>query len=227
MLIRDAQQRVRDGAAFPDVKPDVDRALRWLSGALSLGETGERLALLGSYHKRCATMTQHNERSGHLEEALDHYARAEQLKDNAYYWNNWQQLYHVAGLLGSGDLERWRPPDTRPRPPAAAAASDKSAPPAAGATDIAWAADPPPEAETFWDRARTGDDLLTSGIVSGQLDGTALVDAYDDAFRLRSSERERASVVDHLHDLADLLPADHPLGPPLKDAFARLSGWKP
>ena len=50
---------------------------------------------------------------------------------------------------------------------------------------------------------------------------TRMVDAYRDAFLLRSSAANRRSVVDHIEDLADLLP-DVPLRAELRSAVARL-----
>jgi hypothetical protein len=52
-----------------------------------------------------------------------------------------------------------------------------------------------------------------------------MADLYVAAFRLRSSARERASVVDHLDDLAELVPPDHPLATILRDASDRLGAW--
>ncbi len=227
-LVRDAQQRLRHGAVFDDVRADVEQAQAWLSGALSLGETGERLALLGSYHLRCATMTAGDERGEHLRRAVEFYARAERAHDESYHWNNWVQLYHLLGGDADPSLAPWRP-DARPiappvPAPAPAAASDTAPDPSLLGVV---APDAPPQAESFWDRAGKGDGLLTEGLVSGHLDAETMATTYLDAFRLRSSERERASVVDHLQNLAELLGADHPLRASLTDAVGRLDGWRP
>ena len=48
-----------------------------------------------------------------------------------------------------------------------------------------------------------------------------MVDAYRDAFLLRSSAANRRSVVDHIEDIADLLPGV-PLCDELRAAVARL-----
>ena len=52
-----------------------------------------------------------------------------------------------------------------------------------------------------------------------------MVALYVAAFRLRSSARERASVIDHLDDLALLLPEDHPVAELLRGASKELGGW--
>ena len=53
-----------------------------------------------------------------------------------------------------------------------------------------------------------------------------MVDAYRDAFLLRSSAANRRSVVDHIEDIADLLP-DVPIRDELRTAVATLRKLEP
>ena len=57
LLSRRAQQLHRRGVAKSWVDVYVKRAQTWLKRALDLGTTDERLALMGGFHKRLATMT--------------------------------------------------------------------------------------------------------------------------------------------------------------------------
>jgi tetratricopeptide (TPR) repeat protein len=224
VLVRDAQARVRDDhTPLDDVRPQLDEASEWLGRALVLGETGERLALLASYHKRCAAMAAGEERRSHLDAALEHYAKAEARTDSAYYWNNWLQLYELVALEVGARPDEWRPPEARPLARPSAPASDGLN--GTGAGTPLDELPPPPQGATFWDRAGIGDGMVTDAIRSGRLSAAELIDVYQHAFRLRSSARERASVTDHLRDLVDLLPAEHPLRAALMEAASTLSAW--
>ena len=100
----------------------------------------------------------------------------------------------------------------------------------------------PEKAPDFWLRAARGDRLLTTLVeeVAGHRPDEEIgperleawtatrdemVTHYVAAFRLRSSARERASVIDHLDDLALLLPEDHPLAELLRGAAKELGAW--
>ena len=98
LLSRRAQQLHRRGVAKSWVDVYVTRAQTWLKRALDLGTTDERLALMGGFHKRLATMTTEEERAHHLLEAIQFFAAAHRLRAKAYYELNWIQLVQVAKL---------------------------------------------------------------------------------------------------------------------------------
>jgi hypothetical protein len=100
----------------------------------------------------------------------------------------------------------------------------------------------PEQAPSFWKRATRGDHLLTTLLDDASrrprsepippetrelwtATSSAIVRAYSDAFRLRSSERERASVIDHVDDLAALLPVDHAVTDVLQATAKALHAW--
>jgi hypothetical protein len=97
----------------------------------------------------------------------------------------------------------------------------------------------PTTAPDFWTRAAIGDRLLTDLVVSAAPeddrageDATGpepptgpIVDAYRAAFRLRSSARERDSVVAHMRDLQELAPAGSALGASLQKVRDDLASW--
>ena len=60
------------------------------------------------------------------------------------------------------------------------------------------------DARDFWVRAAEGDVRLTHLVTGGDASGKDVVEAYEHAFELRSSWRERSSVRDHLTDLSIL-----------------------
>ena len=53
--------------------------------------------------------------------------------------------------------------------------------------------------------------VLTAGLVLGEVDVERLARTYRAGFRLRSSARERGSVIEHLEDLVELVLPNHPL----------------
>jgi hypothetical protein len=217
LLSRRAQQLHRRGLERAS-KGDSQRAERWLARTLELGPTGERLALMAGFHKRQATMTTGRVRDKHLAEAVRLFVEAQRLQPKAYHEQNAIQLAEVARLHGL----------------------DVAGPDGSGATAPAQA---PKGAERrraetapdFWTRAGLGDRLLTDMIVAGGSGGAetdeidrasaAIVDAYRAAFRLRSSARERDSVVGHLRDLDELVPEGTPLATSLAKIRADLEAW--
>jgi CHAT domain len=218
LQVREATRLHRSGE-HERVASYVEDAERWLSRALDLGESGERLALLGSYHKKRATMTDGAQRREHLRTAMTFYERANARSSASYYELNVRQLAAVSRL----DAQR-------------AGLADETVP-KLETTDLETAAarkeadDGRPErAPDFWSRAERGDRLLTEALEvaydapdEARLDG--MIECYLAAFRLRSSARERASVVDHIDDLARLVPADHPLAERLHAAAKGLDAW--
>ena len=196
----------------------IDDAQRHLEQARALGDTGERLALLGSFHKKAGVMAGAGaDRQAHLEQACERYEAAHRLhlvsqrpagdadswpaEVKSYYALNWLQLSKLAGIrLNRREVE------------ATLAAVegggrlqvttdgrlDRKSPPAVTAEDEG-------EEEDFWSRSCFGDLALTRYTL--RMRGSAAHDveqAYAHAFQLRSSRNNRDSVVDHLGDLAAL-----------------------
>ena len=179
----------------------VEAARRHLELALGLGRTPERLALMGSFHKKAATMADGPQRHHHLAEAAGRYAEAHELHIAAgrppkpYYALNWLQM---AALAGTPAVDA----DTRAllRPVAGPSAPDDAD-------------------DDFWVRVTAADLSLTRSVLEGVADVDQLHREYRSAFDTRSSRRDRDSVVDHLRDIADLRP-----GTPLADLARRLEG---
>jgi hypothetical protein len=132
------------------------------------------------------------------------------------------QLYYVLTLIGpelepewierysvSATLEEAEDPEDAPYIRLAAPLDPNQGPPR-------------PADEPRWQRFERGERLLTAGVVTGSLDVGRMVRAYRGAFRLRSSPRERASVVEHLDDLAALVPSELPLHSELVSALSQL-----
>ena len=69
LLSRRARHRAQEGIS-QDVTDDQEEAARWLQLALDLGRSGERLALMGGFHKRTAAMMTGDERADHLRQAI-------------------------------------------------------------------------------------------------------------------------------------------------------------
>jgi tetratricopeptide (TPR) repeat protein len=229
LQIREACRRHRAGQT-DSVSELADSALSWLNRALDIGESGERLALVGSYHKKKATMTSGEERRTHLDQARKYYKKANAKSNEAYHELNARQLVSIARLRNGG-------PHDRERTAGATNAAVRSS--ASNAVDSV--PSDPDKAADFWSRAQQGDRLLTTlleDVAARRSDEQIheenevwerkrdeLVDAYAAAFRLRSSARERATVIDHLDDLAELVPEDHPVAPVLSGASSRLKEW--
>jgi hypothetical protein len=223
LLIREARVRARANSSDPDVNEKADEALTWLERASDIGPTGERFALLGSYYKKRAAMAQGAERQEHLGRAVHNFGKAQQEDPKPYHQYNLVQLAQVARLIQA----RLDDKDEK----AVEAETAKLRATLAGAESVDEDDERPAEAEDFWTRTREGDRLVTALLLGDDDEATTatgmarLVLAYERAFALRSSPRERASVTDHLIDLADLLPSDHRLAAPLRDAHERLRGW--
>ncbi|MGH9287782.1 MAG: tetratricopeptide repeat-containing protein [Acidimicrobiales bacterium] len=229
LQIREACRRHRAGQT-DSVSELADSALSWLNRALDIGESGERLALVGSYHKKKATMASGEERREQLERARFYYKKANAKRNEAYYELNARQLASIARLRNGGPRDSERTGGATNAPVGS---------PGSNAADSV--PSEPDKAADFWSRAQRGDLLLTTlleEVAARRPDELIheenevwerkrdeLVDAYAAAFRLRSSARERASVIDHLDDLAELVPEDHPLAPLLRGASSRLKEW--
>ena len=229
LQIREARRRDRGGRS-EGVDSYVTSARKWLRLALRTGTSGERLALLGSYHKKRAAMTAGDRRLKHLQLARSYYECANSSSPDPYHEFNVRQL---AALIRLGNPNRHHDDSDRTPP----------APPDSGNEENTDSEDRRPEpAPDFWKRAKEGDRLLTelleeaahraqmASMQFGDADFckdrvNEMVAKYTAAFRLRSSGRERASVIDHLDDLAELIPSEHPLSNALESASSQLLAW--
>ncbi|HEX4982880.1 MAG TPA: tetratricopeptide repeat-containing protein [Ilumatobacteraceae bacterium] len=227
LLSRRAQQLHRRGVAKLAVDVYVKRSQTWLNRALELGTTGERLALMGGFHKRLATMTTDVERAEHLSAAIRLFAEAQRIQPKRYHLLNWIQLVEVA------KLNAIEPGESAAIFEAADDAFEQRVRTAGGAQSLS-----PLEAEVapdFWSRAGVGDLRLTELLVSAASDPAesaaleqaahGITAAYVGAFRLRSSARQRDSVTTHLQDLVDVLPADAEAARILSGVHGELARW--
>lgn len=183
---RRAQGMARKHPAAPEVPGLLAAAEEHLRLALGLGETTERLALLGSFHKKAAAMSAGEQRHHHLVEAAGCYRRAHNLHcqrcfaPEPYFTLNWLQMASLAGApIETGEAE-------------ALLVSVE-----AGASR--------PEKEDFWTRATLANLALTRAVLGGSNQFEDVEPGYRWAFATRSSRRHRDSVIDHIRDLADLV----------------------
>ena len=160
--------------------------------ALQIGRTGERLSLLGSLHKKAATLAPEADRASHLTKAcawyreahewvLDHTAttteegRVAQL--DPYFVHEWIQMSSVAGEAVDEQaellLDAIEQSPTRPRVVIDGHRVTAALPAAPGPEE-------PPD--DFWRRVSIADNLLTRGIRQGAPDIEALDQKYRDAF---------------------------------------------
>ena len=186
-LARSRQRLAGDDRGGEAVTSMVEAAHGHLELALQLGRTPERLALMGSFHKKAATLN--GEATGdHLRLAWRHYEEAHRRRIDAdgeprlYYTLNWLQLAHLAGT----------PVDA----------------PTARALLERFEKVPGPESrdEDFWTRVATADLALTRWLLGWGGTPGAIEAEYRFAFGTRSSRRDRDSVLDHLGVLAALRP---------------------
>ena len=209
LQVREAQRLAASSTtANPsrDVTQLLNDSLRWLMHALELSETGERLAMLASYYKKRAAMTP--ARSGvYLVKSIEHYRRAQKMRPKNYHLFAWTQLACLAELRGET-----LPPEFESSPIEVRARFEADA----GASSP----------DGFWGRASVGDRALTRALVDGTYDLRAMTAAYRKAFALRSSQRERAGVSDHLADLAHIAPPGAQRDQ-LLAAHDNLASWTP
>jgi beta-lactamase superfamily II metal-dependent hydrolase len=167
----------------------IREARAHLTLARCLGDTGERLALRGSFHKKAATMAKsQRSRRRELDASARYYGLAHEWqaaqpiddgppRPKPYYTLNWLQMLTLAGS---------------PMP-------DEQVEPLLALVQ--------PAAPDYWGRATAADLSLTRAVIDGRFDETTIAEldeAYTVAFQSRSSRRERDSTVDHLHDIACL-----------------------
>jgi tetratricopeptide (TPR) repeat protein len=200
----------------PDQRRKLLRSARQKLTALqTLGLTGERLALKGSFHKKRACLSDPPNRDD-VRTALRCYLQAiEADKANnegsdPYHELNARQLTAIVRQWDEGVPDAPRGDEHRFR---------------------RLLAEPPAD---FWSRNSIGDWMLTRlveqelGAEPAGVTVSDMVDAYETAFRLRSSAFNRRSVIEHLVDLGTLLDADRPLKAELLDqAQAMRQRWVP
>ena len=209
--VRLAQQQVRaavDAGAAADAAAQVGDLLEaagaHLELALGLGETPERLALLGSFHKKAATLVGGDQRRRHVSEAARRYGEASELgskhgRPKPYHALNWLQMHALAGAPVPEAEARAALAAVEPPSPGRAAAGPGDA---TGGTDRAEAKALDPE--DFWQRVMLADLALTRYLLGEPADLHRLEGLYLDAFATRSSRRDRDTVVDHLRDVGEL-----------------------
>ena len=198
LQIRRAQQLVRTQSATSEsVAALVDGSLRNLRGALAIGKTGERLALLGSHYKKRATLSPER-RDEWLAQAVRYYGAAQSIAPQPYHLLNQLQLFivlhgHLPSRAGLDSVE------------------------AVQRIEVGITIEHTDERHDFWGRNTLGDAALTR-LIAGELftvggDSAArsleptpdvVVQRYRHAFALRSSWRERRTCLDHLQDVIDL-----------------------
>lgn len=212
LKIRLAQQQRRTDPTA-DVAGLVRDSRQHLWAALRMGETAERRALVGSYHKKLATITTGADRVLHLRQSADAYWAAHLLNPgDSYPLLNFLQLH----VLATGMLPK------RDRVADVQAAIDEIEGRIDEKTD---------DEEGFWGLSARGSARLTR-LVAGTLlqpeapEAQAIADCYLGAFRLRSSWRERRSCTDHLRDLVELCDERRPeLRAPLAEIRDALTAW--
>jgi tetratricopeptide (TPR) repeat protein len=179
-----------------DVAAAFDEAEGLLDSVERLaGPSAERHALHGSVRKKRATTLEGAARRAMLERARDSYRDAWMLSSNngqhldGYHTNVWLQL---SGLTnGTIDADQQAHLD---------ALYSQCTAPDALPTD-------------YWKVAASADTLLTMWLVGHTPAGTPVTiemvaNEYKKAFELRSTVRQRNSVIEHLEDLTDLAPGD-------------------
>ena len=182
--------------------------------ALQIGTTGERLSLLGSLHKKAATLVADAERAAHLTKSCTRYREAHEwvldhtvitteegrvARVDPYFVHGWIQMSSLAG----------DPVDDQAELLLDAIVQSPSAPRVVIDGHRVTAVLPPEprpddEPDDFWTRVSLADNLLTRGIRQGTPDIEALDQKYREAFSTRASRRNRDSTIDNLRDLATL-----------------------
>jgi len=186
--VRLAQKRFRiAGTATTQVLAYLDAADRRLTALCELEQTGERLALRGSFHKKRATMLDEKARTDELHDAYEAYGAAERADPRPYSSLNRMQLgtlLEIESPEGSPtieDVERRIGSIEQPQ-------SSKDA--------------------DYWDRVAPVDTLLTRLIQQGELETRSgeLHREYCKVFEVRSKWSERDSTISHLWDLSQIHP---------------------
>lgn len=168
----------------------------------ALGPSAERHALRGGLFKQDAKLSTGTARKDALKQAALEYAEAWQLKR--------RDSYGAYIALQLNRLGAALPPKTRAELEAYLRAREA-----------------PAVERNFWDRAELGDRSLTLALVDGTLDEQveSIAQAYIQAFAERSLPSNRASVINHIDQLAEIAPAR--LKPALQRLHRQLTDWRP
>ena len=206
-LCRDEGQSLTDA----EVKQHLDAAKNRLEGLEAyFGVTAERSALLGSFHKKRASIAPRDERAADITASRDHYRAAWEKSSKGrdhqhpYHTLVWAQLAKLASKSGSS-----------------------SASSAVAEIHIQLHGEAKRPDQDYWQVAALGDLALTEAILRQDGRDKHLREAgesYIAAFELRSSVRQRDSAIDHLKDLAELFDGD--LSEALDALAEDLASWK-
>ena len=192
------------GSSLESVRELVTASEEHTMQALALGETGERLALAGSFYARLAAMSDGEQRQQYVAHAAEQYGLAhewqlrtqegtEQRELEAYYTLSWLQLSHIAH----------RPPEAGQ----ATALIDaiKGNCKVTGEVGSLAVGDPIGDvSQDYWERARAADLKLTCAVVGWEADADELAVAYQEAFSTRCSRRNRTSSLDNVRRMSIL-----------------------
>ncbi|MGD9705072.1 MAG: CHAT domain-containing protein [Acidimicrobiia bacterium] len=196
-----AQSREVIDGLFEDASQRIERLIE----AASL--TDERLALRASLAKKHAACLDPSDprRVELVRKAAEAYEAA--TGTDAYQRQNAAQLRAV---LGEPPVLRPAPREPSPAPPLLI--------------------DQQPFAADYWARVMTGDELLTELMQATterqrKAKASEMTAAYRRTFGTRSSYRQRTQTLDHMQDLALLLPVDDPRRVRLEEAVSTLSAW--
>jgi hypothetical protein len=184
--------------------------------ALQIGPTGERLSLLGSLHKKLATLVPESRRADHLAQSCARYRDAHEwvigqtatdtqegriAEVDPYYVHNWIQMSALAGDPVDEQADVLLDAiDRSPRAPRVQVEGRRAVAALTGAR-----VDHDAEGtEDYWCRVARANNILARGLRAGAPDIDALDAAYREAFTTRASRRNRDSTIDNLRDLAQL-----------------------
>lgn len=185
---RDQKSRERDV-----LMKDADRLLT--KRAKVPPATAELYALIGSYHKkRATTLRQERARISAVRASAKAYQNARMLTEDSHYGViNWIVMTQLESLTAKG--KKGTLSDDRLE-------ILKDVLETCNSDYLAM----PTDAE-FWDRVALPDVLLANALVHDKLveDAPEITRLYQHAFRMRSSRRERSSVIEHCEDLRHLV----------------------
>ncbi|HEX6596204.1 MAG TPA: CHAT domain-containing protein [Acidimicrobiales bacterium] len=187
-------------------KPNTPAALRAkaeerITALDALGPSAERHVLRGGLFKQDARMSTGEERKKALKRAAEEYAAAWRIDGKNY------------GAFVALQLNRLGAPlPARTRSDLEAHLRRREA---------------PAVVTSFWDRAELGDFLLTSALVDGTIGEKVdtIAAAYVRAFAERSLPSNRASVTNHIDQLAEIAPSRWK--PTLQRLHRHLVDWRP
>lgn len=220
-VARAAQTRHRTGKAIGDLSFRTAESLA--RGAIAILPDDEGLAILASVYKKWATTAStERQRDALLDKAEATYERIASHTRGDYGVEN---RIHVMALRDAARA-RGALAEIQTRTP-----PDHAGP--AGLTDEPLRDAANRRGEDFWSRSAVADRLLTDLMTMDDdaADNTQriaagnMVAAYRRAFRSRSTYAERYSSIDHLQDLAELLPDGQQRKELLLECLHQLAEW--